>query len=132
MYLPIYGPQNLNIQMLISPEPLGQITSNFHSFGRIRVLHVDKVGCQSEFGNPLFLACENGQKFYTFVYIVSWLSLWFSRFGEILLSFFFLFLSPLWPCQATNTYTHLYIYIPQNLKVLKGRGDLYPCCYDLE
>ena len=21
---------------------------------------------------------------------------------------------------------------PQNLKVLKGRGDLYPCCYDLE
>ena len=26
-----------------------------------------------------------------------------------------------------------YVYIfPQNLKVLKGRGDLYPCCYDLE
>ena len=90
-YLPIYGPQNLNIQMLISPELLGQITSNFHSFGRIRVLHADKVGCQSEFGNPLFLACENGQKFYTFVYIVSWLSLWFSRFGEILLSFLFFF-----------------------------------------
>ena len=85
----IYGAQKLNIQMLISLELLGQISSNFHSFGRIRVLHADKVGCQSEFGNPLFLACENGQKFYTFVYIVSWLSLWFSRFGEILLSFFF-------------------------------------------
>ena len=55
----IYGPHYFNIQMLISPELLGQISSKFHSFGRIRVLQVDKVWCQSELGNPLFLACEN-------------------------------------------------------------------------
>jgi len=65
----VYGPQFFNIQMLISLELLGQISSNFHRLGRIRVLQVGKVGCQSEFGNPLFIACENGQKINTFITI---------------------------------------------------------------
>ena len=62
----VYGPQYFNIQMLISLELTGQISSNFHSFGRIWVLQVDLVECQSELGNPLILACEYCQKIHTF------------------------------------------------------------------
>ena len=97
----IYLPK-CNIQMLISLELLGRISSNFHRLGRIRVLQVGKVGCQSEFGNPLFIACENGQKINTFVTIQCPGSAFgFGALGGLLVRFF-LFWSPLWPCQATN------------------------------
>ena len=90
----IYLPK-CNIQMLISLELLGRISSNFHRLGRIRVLQVGKVGCQSEFGNPLFIACENGQKINTFVTIQCPGSAFgFGALGGLLVSFFSFLVSP--------------------------------------
>ena len=64
----LYGSQKLNIQQLISPVLMDQIASNFDKNGRIIVLPVCTVWCQSDHGNPLFLACENGKKDFTFRY----------------------------------------------------------------
>ena len=71
LYLPTYlcvylsivdGTLHNNIQLPISRKLLGQISSNFHSLGRIRVLQFDQVGCQSDRGNIFFWACENCEK----------------------------------------------------------------------
>ena len=46
IYLSIYGTHYINIQLSISRKLLGQIPSNFHSLGRIRVLQVAQVTSQ--------------------------------------------------------------------------------------
>ena len=74
IYIYIYGSQKLNIQQLISPVLMDQIASNFDKNGRIIVLPVCTVWCQSDHGNPLFLACENGKKQIHLDIIVAWLA----------------------------------------------------------
>ena len=58
IYLSIYSSHYNNIQLSISRKLLGQISSNFHSLGRIRVLPVVQVASQLDQGNTLFHACE--------------------------------------------------------------------------
>ena len=98
----LYGSQKLNIQRLISSVLFDRISLNFVKSGRIIVLPESKVWWQSDKGNPLFSLCENGKNQVHLYIIVAWqaplvLVLW-KEFCRV-----FFFLSPLWPCQATNS-----------------------------
>ena len=110
--------------MLISPELLCQISSNFHRFGRIWVLQVDKVECQSELENPLILACEYYQKIHTFVPIVAWLSFWFYWFGRNFVWVYFLLCLP---CGLARPLIYIYIHIYGPRKYASNYGQKEEC-----
>ena len=67
---------------------------------------------------PFFSVWKCPKILYICVYIVSWLSLWFSTFGEILLrAFFFLLWSPLCPCQVIDKKSNMSVIFLKYRKV---------------
>ena len=103
--------QDLNIQWSISPVILDQISSNFASIGRIRVLQVCKVWSYLDDENPLFPACENDKTWVKFRYIsVLAVHLWLYYF-EMNFALFVGFFGLLCGLARPLIYIYMYLYI---------------------